>query len=148
MNRALLPPAVAAVVAAVIGVARRLPPILIELSLEIPSPSVLSLYIAGSRFVSFVLVYGLLLGVAYWIGRGRDGGRGDGTLVLATGGVAAVVYLVVTAGILLWLGPDQGAITAVRVVGSTVSVGVQLAVVAFAGLALGRSRRPAAAADG
>ncbi|OYR57328.1 hypothetical protein [Halorubrum halodurans] len=147
MNRALLPPAVAAVVAAAIGVTRRLPPILIELSLEIPSPSALSVYIAGSRFVSFVLVYGLLLGVAYRVGRGREGDRGDGTLVLATGGVAAVAYLVVTAGILLWLGPEQRAIAAVRLVGSTVSVGVQLAVVAFAGLALGRSRRPATAAD-
>lgn len=140
MNRALLPPAVAAAVAAAIGVTRRIPPILIESSLEIPSPRALSLYVAGGRFVSFALVYGVLLGVAYLVGRGRADARGDGALVYATGGVAAVAYLLVTAGVLLLLGPERGVLTAVRVIGSSVGVGVQLAVVTFAGLALGRLR--------
>ncbi|SFH79447.1 hypothetical protein SAMN04488066_1363 [Halorubrum aquaticum] len=147
MSRALLPAAVAAVAAGTTSVTRRIAPILLESSIDLPSTSALSLYIAGGRFVSFALVYGLLLGVAYGIGRAGNGSRGDGSIALATGVIAAVTYLVVTAGTLHWLGPQQGAITAVMAVGSSVGVGVQLAVVAFAGLALGRSRRPATDAD-
>lgn len=140
MTRALLPAIVTAFAAGTTALTRRLAPILLESSVDIPPTNLLSLYIAGGRFVSFALVYGLLLGVAYRIGRTRDDPRGDGTVVLATGVVATVAYLVVTAGTLLWLDPQQGAITAVRTVGSSVGVGVQLAVVAFAGLALGRRR--------
>jgi len=47
------------------------------------------------------------------------------------------VYLVVTGAVLLWAGPEQGSVAAVGAIGS--AVGVELAVVAFAGLALGRS---------
>ncbi|ACM58167.1 hypothetical protein [Halorubrum lacusprofundi] len=51
--------------------------------------------------------------------------------------VGGVVYLVVTGAVLLWAGPEQGSVAAVGAIGS--AVGVELAVVAFAGLALGRS---------
>ncbi|MFC5278304.1 hypothetical protein ACFPM1_05955 [Halorubrum rubrum] len=147
MSRALLPAAVAAVAAGTTAVTRRIAPILLESPVDLPATRVLSVYIAGGRFVSFALVYGLLLGVTYRLGRTGDDSPDGGTVALATGLVAAVAYLVVTAGTLLWLGPQQGAITALLAVGSSVGVGVKLAVVAFAGLALGRSRRPATAAD-
>ncbi|MFC5133708.1 MULTISPECIES: hypothetical protein [Haloferacaceae] len=142
MTRALLPAAVAVVAAATTSVTRRIAPILLESSIDLPSTDALSLYVAGGRFVSFVLVYGALLGVAYRIGRTRGDLHGVGTITFTTGVVSAVAYLVVTAGTLLWLGPQQGAITAVLAVGSSVGFGVQLSVVVFAGLALGRLRRP------
>lgn len=142
MTRALLPAAVAVVAAATTSVTRRIAPILLESPIDLPSTDALSLYVAGGRFVSFVLVYGALLGVAYRIGRTRGDLRSDGRVALVVGVVSAVAYLVVTAGTLLWLGPQQGAITAVLAVGSSVGFGVQLAVVVFAGLALGRFRRP------
>ncbi|SMO56977.1 hypothetical protein [Halorubrum cibi] len=141
MNRALLPAVAAAVAAGTTSVTRRIAPILLESPIDLPATSVLSLYVAGGRFVSFALAYGLLLGVAYRVGRTGDGSPDGGSVALATGLVAAVAYLVATAGTLLWLGPQQGAVTAVLAVGSSVGVGVQLAVVAFAGVALGQSRR-------
>jgi hypothetical protein len=139
VNWSPIPPAVAAVVAAAISLVRRITTIILQSSVDIPGPGVLSLYATGGRAVAFVLVYGLLLGAAYRIGR-RGGGVDVGATVLATGVVAAVVYLVGTAAILLWAGPEQGAVVAVAAFGSAVGVGVQLGVVAFAGLALGRSR--------
>lgn len=140
MNWSPIPPAVAAVVAAAISLARRITTIVLQSSVDLSGPGVLSLYATGGRAVAFVLVYGLLLGAAYRVGRRSGDGLGVGTTVLATGVVAAVVYLVGTAAILLWAGPEQGAIVAVAAFGSAVGVGVQLGVVAFAGLALGRSR--------
>ncbi|EMA65974.1 hypothetical protein C461_12403 [Halorubrum aidingense JCM 13560] len=146
MNWSPIPPAVAAVAAAAISLTRRVPTVVLESSVGVPSPRALTLYTLGGRAVAFVLVYGLLLGAAYRVGRRGDGvgRRGDGVDVgataLAAGVVAAVVSLVGTAAILLWVEPQQGAVTAVSAVGSAVGVGVQLGVVAFAGLALGRSR--------
>jgi len=139
VNGSPIPPAVAAVVAAAISLVRRVPTVVLESSVGVPSPRALTLYTLGGRAVAFVLVYGLLLGAAYRVGR-RGDGLGVGTTVLATGVVAAVVYLIGTAAILLWVEPQQGAVTAVSVVGSAVGVSVQLGVIAFAGLALGRSR--------
>ncbi|PAU83029.1 hypothetical protein CK500_12975 [Halorubrum salipaludis] len=134
-----LPPAVAAVVAAALSVTRRVPTVVMESSIGVPGPRALSLYTLGGRFAAFVLVYGLLLGAAYRVG--RAGGAVDArATTLATGAVGGLVYLVGTAAVLLWTGPSQEVISAVTTLGSAVAVGVQLAVVAFAGIALGRSR--------
>ncbi|MFO8116266.1 MAG: hypothetical protein R6U01_13075 [Halorubrum sp.] len=136
MNWSPIPPAVAAVVAVVVSVTRRLPPLLVGTSIPAPPAERVALYTLGGRFVSFVLVYGLLFGVAVAVGRRRGSTDGDGATVLATGLVAAVAYLVASAALLLVL--DTGAVlaNAVAGLGSGVGLGVQLAVVAFAGLAL------------
>ncbi|MUW14512.1 hypothetical protein GJ633_07370 [Halorubrum sp. CBA1125] len=141
MNWSPVPPAVAAVAAAAISVARRIAPLILESSIDIPGPGALSLYALGGRAVSFVLVYGLLLGVAYRVGRRGGDALDVGATTLATGAVGGLVYLVGSGAVLLWTGPNQDVIVALGALGSAVGVGVQLAVVAFAGLALGRSRR-------
>ncbi|MDZ5811101.1 hypothetical protein U4E84_07050 [Halorubrum sp. AD140] len=141
MNWSAVPPAAAAVAAAAIAVSRRLPPLVLESGVSLPSPETISLYALGGRFVSFVLVYGLLFALAVAAGERRDPADGPGATVLATGLAAGVVYLVATAATLLVLDPRQGLVTVLGGVGSGVGVGVQLAVVAFAGIALGERRR-------
>ena len=72
MNWSPIPPAVAAAVAVAVSVTRRVPAVVMESPIGIPEPRALTLYILGGRFATFALVYGLLLGVAYWVGRGGD----------------------------------------------------------------------------
>ena len=135
MNWSPIPPAVAAVVAVAMAVNRRLAPILLETSIGVPSPRALAAYTFGGRFVAFALVYGLLFVVAVAVGRRRST-EGDSAAVLATGVVAAVAYLGASAALLFVLDPRPALVNAVAGVGSAVGVGVQLAVVAFAGFAL------------
>ena len=136
MNWSPIPPTVAAVVAVAIAVNRRLAPILLETSIGVPSPRTLAAVTFGGRFVAFALVYGLLLGAAVAVGRRRGPSGGDRKTVLATGVVGTVAYLVATGAILLVIGSPQGLVTAVAGLVGSVGVGIHLAVVAFAGLAL------------
>ena len=136
MNWSPIPAAVAAVVAVAVAVTRRIPPLLVGTSIPTPAAERIALYVLAGRFVSFVLIYGLLFGVAVAVGSRRESTDGDGATVLATGVVAAVAYLGASAALLLVLGPGQVLVNAVGGVGSSAGVGVQLAVVAFAGLAL------------
>lgn len=147
INWSPIPPVVAAVVAVVVAVTRRLPPLLVGTSIAAPSPERIALYALAGRFVSFVLIYGLLFGVAVAVGRrGSTGGDGttdgsettdgDGVTALATGVVGAVAYLVASAALLLVLDPIPPLTNAIAGFGSSVGIGVRLAVVAFAGLAL------------
>lgn len=139
-SRAVLP-FVAGVVAAVLSITRRSSTLLLESSVTTPPPETLSLIVLGSRFVAFVLVYGVVFGVAYRIGAQRGDASADGTLALGTGIVGAATYFIGTGVVLLSLEAHQNAlVSALGVLGSTISVGVQLAVVAFAGLALGHRR--------
>ncbi|EMA67906.1 hypothetical protein [Halorubrum kocurii] len=138
MNWSPAPPAVAAVVAATVALTRRIATLVLESPIGIPGPGALTRYTLGGRFVAFALVYGLLLGVAYRVGRGGGDALDVGATTLATGVVGAVGYVVVTGAVLLWAGPEQGWVVAVGTLGSAVGVGVELVVVAFAGLALGR----------
>ncbi|ELZ40916.1 hypothetical protein C471_07030 [Halorubrum saccharovorum DSM 1137] len=140
MNWSPIPPAVAAAVAVAVSVTRRVPAVVMESPIGIPEPRALTLYILGGRFATFALVYGLLLGAAYWVGRGGGDALDLGATTLAAGAVGGLAYLVGSGAVLLWTGPDQVVIVALGTVGSAVAVGVELAVVAFAGLALGRSR--------
>ena len=140
MNWSPIPPAVAAVVAVAVSLTRRITTILLESSISMPEAETLSLYIFGGRAVGFVLVYGLLLGVAYRVGR-RDADAIDlGATTLAAGVAGGIAYLLGTGAVLLWAGPAQNVIVAVGTVGGAAGAGVELAVVSFAGLALGRSR--------
>lgn len=139
MNPYAVPPVVAGIVAVAISIARRLPAILLEANVDV-TPRTLSLFVAGGRFVAFALVYGLLFGLAYWAGVRRDDGGADGELSLATGAIAAVGYLAGTGLVFLVVGAGEQDwyVTALVTAGSGVGVGVQLAVVAFAGVSLAR----------
>lgn len=135
MNPYVLP-FIAGPVALVSSVTRVLVPILLTLPIEAPPSETLSLYIAGSRFSVFVLVYGLLFGLAYWAGSRYDTTI-DGPVTLATGVVAAISYFVGSLVVFQFIGPGEHGwlLTIVQITGSSVGVGVQLAVVAFAGIA-------------
>ena len=128
MNWSPVLPAVTAVVSAAVALTRRIPTLVLESAIGIPEPGALTRYTLGGRFVGFVLVYGLLLGVAYRVGRGG----GDAL------DVGAVVYPVASGAVLLWAGPEQRSLVAVGAIGSAAGVGVELAGVGVAGLALGR----------
>jgi len=139
MNAALAPPLAAAVAAVALTVQRFLVPLLLEFDVGL-SPPANTQYALAARFASFLLVYGVLLGVAYWAG-GRDG-AGDGRhLVVAAGTfvVAAGAALLASVVVLQMLGwRTRGMFVAFAgTVGRSASVGVQLGVVAFAGLAAG-----------
>jgi glutamate dehydrogenase/leucine dehydrogenase len=115
---------------------RRLPPLLLEASIGVPSPRALAAYTLGGRFVAFALVYGVLFGVAFAVGRRRESTDGESVTVLATGVAGALAALVATGATLLVVDSRQGLVTALAGLGGSAAIGVQLAVVAFAGLAL------------
>jgi len=145
MNLSAVPPLVAAGVALALSVLRRLPPLLVSSPIETPPVRRIGLYVAAGQFVSFLLVYGLLLGVSFGVGRRRDDPRSDGRIALAAGLAAAVVTLVGTGVVLLIAEPRRSAVVVLQALGSTLAVGAQLAVVVFAGLALARYRGESAA---
>ena len=147
MNLSAVPPLAAAGVALALSVLRRLPPLLVSSAIETPPVRRLGLYVAAGQFVAFLLVYGLLFGVSFAVGRRRDNPRRDGRIALAAGLAAAVTTLVGTAAVLLIAEPQQGAVVVLQALGSTFGVGAQLGIVVFAGLALARyrSERPTAA---
>jgi len=149
MRTAALPPVVAAVVALAVSGVRRLPAILLESSVSIRPAERLTTYVMGGRFAAFVLLYGLLFGVALAAGT-RDPDVSAASTALATGASATVAFLVGSAAVLSYLSPTRGAVvTAVFALGTALGVGVQFAVVAYAGVSLGEARRdesrPAAA---
>jgi len=141
MRTAALPPAVAAVVALAVSGIRRLAPILLESPVSLPSGETLSVYLASSRFAAFLLIYGLLFGVALRSGL-RDADVSATSTALATGASATGAFLVGSAAVLWFLGPGRGPIvTAAFALGASLGIGVQFAVVAYAGVALGDGRR-------
>jgi len=140
MNVAALLPAVAAVVALASSVLRRLPPLLVSSSVGPSSPQAIAWYAAGGRALLFLLAYGLLFGVAFGVGRRREGPHGDGRLALTSGVAAVIAALVGTGAVLSILDPRQGVVVLVQALGSAVAAGVQFGVIAFAGLALARYR--------
>ena len=141
MRTAALPPVVAAVVALAVSGIRRLSPILLRSPVSLPSAETLSTYLLSARFTAFLLVYGLLFGVALLSGL-RDDDASAASTALATGASATAAFLVGSAAVLWYLGPDRGPIaTAVFALGASLGVGVQFAVVAYAGVALGEARR-------
>ncbi|QWC20277.1 hypothetical protein [Halorubrum sp. 2020YC2] len=141
MRTAALPPVVAAGVALAVSGIRRLAPIILESPVSLPSGEQLSVYLMSAQFAGFVLVYGLLFGVALASGL-RDADVSATSTALATGASATVAFLVGSGAVLWYLGPDRGPVTAAAfVVGASLGVGVQFAVVAYAGVALGADRR-------
>ncbi|ELZ46747.1 hypothetical protein C464_10238 [Halorubrum coriense DSM 10284] len=141
MRTAALPPAVAAVVALAVSGIRRLTPILLESSVSLPPAETFPVYLAGTRFAAFLLIYGLLFGVALRSGL-RDADVSATSTALATGASATGAFLVGSAAVLWFLGPSRGLLaTAAFALGASLGIGVQFAVVAYAGVALGDSRR-------
>ena len=145
MKLSAVPPLVAAGVGVALSVLRRLPPLLVSSPIDTPPVRRIGLYVAGGQFVSFLLVYGLLFGVSFAVGRRRDDPGSDGRIALASGLAAAVVTLVGTGVVLLIADLRQSAAVILQALGSTLGVGAQLAVVVFAGLALARYRSESAA---
>ena len=145
MNRRVLLPILALPVALAMTVSRYLVPLLLEVRADIPDPETLTLLTVSGRFSTFVLVYGLLFGLAYWVGGAHATAHSDRMLALATGASGALSCLVGTGVVILVTGTGgTGAVVSAAVaLGSTLGAGVQLAVVAFAGLSLaGRRRSP------
>jgi hypothetical protein len=136
MDWSPIPPAVAVVVAVAMALTRRLVPLLLETSIGVPSPRALAAFTFGGGFVAFALVYGVLFGVAFTVGRRRESTAGEGMTVLATGVAGALAYLAASGATFLVVDSPRGVVAAVGGLGGSVGVGVQLAVVTFAGLAL------------
>jgi len=93
--------------------------------------------VVGGRFAAFLLVYGLVLGLAYRVGPGVDD-----RLALASGAAAALGHLAGAAVVRRAADAGFGAggplVEAVVALGFSAGAGVELAVVAVAGGALGR----------
>ncbi|MGM0448105.1 MAG: hypothetical protein ACQERM_07630 [Methanobacteriota archaeon] len=140
MRTAALPPVVAAVVALAVSGIRRLSPLLLESPVSLPSAEALSTYLVSGRFTAFLLIYGLLFGVALLAGL-RDADASATSTALATGASATVAFLAGSIAGLWYLGPDRGPIVAaVFALGASLGVGVQFAVVAYAEVSLGERR--------
>lgn len=133
------PPLVAAVVGVALTVRRYATALLLEFSADV-TPRALTEYALGTRVVAFLLVYGLLFGVAYWTGTRREDASSDTTVAAGTFAVAALSALVSTGAILgvVGTGTRGPLLAAVTAVGSSAAVGVELAVVVFAGVAAAR----------
>lgn len=140
MNAALLPPLAAAVAAVALTVQRVFVALLLELDVGLSAPAS-TRYALALRFASFLLVYGVLLGVAYWAGaREADSDTSYPLVAAVTFVVAAAVALLTSVAVVQVLGwGTRGVFVALATtVGQSASTGVQLGVVAFAGLAAGR----------
>jgi len=139
MRTALLTPLVAAVAAAATTVQRFVVPLLLEFDVDAAGPTY-TRYALGARFLSFLLVYGALLGVAYLVGSQTEDRPRLPLLSAATFAVATAVALVTTAAILLTIQSQPSGLLQLAggTLGQSLSTGVQLAVVAFAGAAAGR----------
>ncbi|VTT88106.1 hypothetical protein DM2_1440 [Halorubrum sp. DM2] len=141
MRTAALPPVVAAVVALAVSGIRRLSAILLESSVSIRPAERLTTYVMSGRFVGFALIYGLLFGVAFAAGR-RDSDVSATSTALATGASATVAFLVGSAVVLSYLSADRSVVvTAVFALGAGLGIGIQFAVVTYAGISLGDARR-------
>lgn len=139
MSTAAVPVLVAAVAAVASTVQRFLVPLLLEFDVGLSAPAH-TRYTLAARFASFLLVYGALLGTAYWAGSRADGGSRLSVVAAAAFAVGTTVALLTTGAVFLALDiGNQGLLTtAAALVGQSASTGVELGVVAFAGLAAGR----------
>jgi hypothetical protein len=139
MNSYAVPPVVAGFVSVVIGIVHRFDPTAPEpIDMSLGMDPFLSVVI--QRFVPFILVYGLVFGLAFWVGVHSDDSDSDGTLALATGVVAALAYFGTRVAIWLFDTEQVKIISVLTLGGSSVGISVQLAVVSFAGVSLARRR--------
>ncbi|WP_225332777.1 hypothetical protein [Halomicrobium urmianum] len=131
--------AVAGLVALATSVTRRVSPLVLEIAPDAASPQVLTQATLGGRFAAFALTYGVLFGVAYRAGKHSGDPDGDVRAAAVAGATAATAFVAGSAAAVFALGARQNPLVGVAVTaGSGVAVGVRLAVVAFAGLALAR----------
>ncbi|GAA0535776.1 hypothetical protein ABNG02_13460 [Halorubrum ejinorense] len=141
MRTAALPPIVAAVVALAVSGIRRFSALLLQSPVSLPPSERFTMYLMSAQFVAFVLIYGLVFGVALGSGL-RDADVSPTSTALATGASATVAFLVGSAAVLWYLAPSSGAVlTAVFSLGASLGVGIQFAVVAYAGVSIGEGRR-------
>lgn len=137
--RTAVPVLVAGVAAAATTLQQFLVPLLVQFEVGV-SPSTATRYTLVARFASFLLVYGALLGVAYWVGSRSDGTTRPSVVAAVSFVVGASVALLTTAVVFLTLGPgsQNWLVRAVALLGQSAGTGVELGVVAFAGLVAGR----------
>ena len=132
-------PVLVAVVAAVATTLQRFfVPLLLEFDIDVSTPATTQ-YALAARLVAFLLVYGALLGVAYWAGRRADDEPRLSVVAAAAFAVGATVALVTAVAVYLTLGLGHRDLftAAAALVGQSAGTGVELGVVAFAGLAAG-----------
>ena len=141
--RAALPPLVSIPAGAAIATARLASPVFVALELFGTVPLAVEDLTLVTRFLAFAVVYGGCLGVAAGVSRSGLPPARDRTVVLASGLAAAATALVLTLVFLTSvLDPvDPLSRVVVTAVTSAAAIGVQVAVVVFAGLALGRRLR-------
>ncbi|OVE85020.1 hypothetical protein [Natronolimnobius baerhuensis] len=135
-------PAVGAIVALIAAVNGRVINVFMEFSSSMPTDTTTITQVTlGGRFVTFVFVYGVLFGFAYVVGT-RFEDVDIEPLVLLTGAVAALASLVGTVFLDWWADVDYTNLwhVTLSIVGGSVGTGIQLAVVAFAGIALAQRR--------
>lgn len=140
MARKYLPVALAGVLGLVTTVVRSIVPLTLNLNLiDVSSPTVFTLLQQVSGLVNFLLVYGLLFGVAYWAGTAVRG-RQDHLAIAALSGVLAGIVIFLTTVVLtlagMLSGPGDLVTTVLLAVGPPVGTGVKFAVVVLAGTAL------------
>jgi hypothetical protein len=137
MSRKLVPVAVAFVVGVLLSVTRHVVPLLVEFG-EIPSPNSLVVFTQLGQFGSFLLVYGLLFGAAYWAGQGMDVREEFPLLAGLTFLTGAFGYFLGMVGLVLvgaatLRGPF---VSALLLVGPPIGVGIRLSVVVLAATAV------------
>lgn len=129
-----------AAIGAIVSITRRFTVLLMELPMANPDIQLLSWYTLGIRGVAFLLVYGLLFGVAYQIA--GEPSHPDGSLKgpPLAGVAGAGGFAIATLGLVIATDIDfQGWLfTGLATIGPGFAVGVQFSVVVFAGMALSR----------
>lgn len=140
----VLPIAVAFLIGIVVSLTRRFAVLVVELPVSTPPTELLSWYGFGMRGVAFILVYGTLFGLAYWIDSRTDHPNGDAVVALGSGIAGLLGFCLATTATIVLTDIGYPGITyaVVATVGSGIGTGVELAVVTFAGAALARRSGP------
>lgn len=137
MKQKYAPVPVAGVVGFISSLTTHIVPLLNQL-ISLPSPISVTQYTQAGQFVSFLFVYGLLLGTAYSTGNGLSG-RNELIKVAALSGITgAIGYFIAFLVFVYPLGATAFAdlpTTALLMIGPPIGVGVKLGVVTFAGIA-------------
>lgn len=138
MKRKYAPAPVAGVVGFLSSLTTHIIPLLNQL-ISLQSPISATRYAQAGQFVSFLFVYGLLLGTAYWTGNAVHG-RNEATKVAALSGITgALGYFIAFLVFVYPLGATAFTdlpTTALLTIGPPMGVGVKLGVVTVAGIAV------------
>lgn len=138
MKRTYAPVPVAVVVGFISSLTTHIIPLLNQL-ISLQSPISVTRYAQAAQFVSFLFVYGLLLGTAYWTGNAGHG-RNESIKVAAPSGSTGALGYSLAFPVFVYP-PGATAFTdlpttALLTIGPPMGVCVELGVVTFAGIAV------------